>query len=391
MSEGFASCAGQLLTSVRLHVSGVGPWWADCDFAEAPTVSGSVELLLGGYSWRGTVLPESSGAFGERRTVRIVGGAGGWGSLVPARSYRSDSGVKARDVVADCAREVGETLGGFVPGVEQLGDAYARSAGSATTVIEDAIHGAAWWVDAAGVTQVGSRPAAEPKAGSYELLAFDPRSRCATLAVDDVLSVGVGSVIRSELLEAPQTVSSLEIRVTPSSESDPGGLRVFAWCNSPTASRSRLAALLQGITRQVMAAKLHGLWRYRVLNMAGDRVDLQVVSADAGLPDLVSVAMSHGGIHQTLALGAIVEVAFVEGDRAQPRIFGYPGKGETGHVPTELSICGGTAPAAFEGCWVDVTIPTGTELGSNGSGPAITVLPIKLIGFVQGGRQRVRI
>jgi hypothetical protein len=299
----------------------------------------------------------------------------------------TDSGVLARDVVADVAREVGETLGGFVPAAEQLGDHYLRSAGSATTVIEDAIGGAAWWVDAAGVTQVGARVPSTPAAGSWELLAYDPRSRVATLSVDDPTAIVVGSMLAEDRLPEELTVRSLELRVRERE------FRVLAWCGGTATSRSRVAGLLEAIALQASARRIWGRWRYRVQTLVGDRVNLQAVNLAAGIPDTIAVAMSPGvsGAHAKLALSAVVEVEFLEGDRALPRIVGFPGKGEVGHEPEELSLLGGTAPVAYEGCWVDVTIPTGTVLGENGSGPAITTVPVKLVGFVQNGRPKIKV
>jgi hypothetical protein len=58
-------------------------------------------------------------------------------------------------------------------------------------------------------------------------------------------------------------------------------------------------------------------------------------------------------------------VQFLEGDRAQPVITGFGGKGTPGYVPTTLTLCDGTLPAARQGDLVQ----------SGGTGTLITLAP----------------
>jgi hypothetical protein len=344
MTELFAQVNGHALQAVTLTVGNIGPWVAEVDFVESPELSGAVTLKLGALELRGTIVAAHDGTFGLQRRSRIVAGAGKWGSELPAKNYHNDAGVKALTVAQDAARELGETLGAFVPAAERIGNDYARELGSGSRVLEDVLGGVAWWVDYSGVTQAGSRPAAAVDKSVYEVLAFDPRTKVATLAVDDPGAVGIGSII-SERLDALQTVRELELRVTADE------IRMRVWCGGGETEHGRLAGLLKSIVARATDGLLLAKYRYRVVRMNGDRVELQAVSKEAGLPDVMPVSMWPGvaGAHAELAPGAVVLVEFIEGDRALPIVTHFAGQDGTGFVPVSLALCGGTQAVARQG------------------------------------------
>jgi hypothetical protein len=347
MSELFASVDGHRLTSVRVLAGNIGPWSAECEFEEAPAISGRVTLTIGTLELSGTVLATQDGTFGLQRKCRIVAGASGWGHPLAPKGYHNDAGVKAKLVVEDAAREAGETLGTFVPVAERIGVDYARQRGPASMALEDVIgDGVAWWVDYAGVTHVGPRPAVPIDKAMYQVLAFDPATRVVTLAVDDPGAVMVGSLL-SERLDSPQVVRELELVV------DGDSMRVTAWCGGSATDPGRLSMLLRDIARKAVDGQLFGKYRYRVVRMAADaRVELQAVRKLAGLPDLLPVALWPGlpGLEAELAPGSLVLVEFVEGDRAQPIITHFAGKHDGGPgVPVSLTLCGSTQRVARQG------------------------------------------
>lgn len=329
----FASVDGHTAVGVRLHVPNVGAWFADVELEEDPDLSGAVVLRLGESEWKGTIDPRYNGTRGRQRSCRIVAGAGAWGALLAPRAYQNDQGVKARPVAEDAARSCGEQLGTFSPASERLGAYYVRRAGAASVALEDASGGLPWWVDASGVTHVGERAAVDAAEGSYEVLEHDPRSRVVLLAVDDPLAVGIGSVL-TERLDDPQTVRELELVVSADA------VRVHAWCGGSSTSRGRLAGALASVVERLGADRIWGAWRYRVIRMSADRVELQAVSRRAGLPDVLPVAMSPGvaGAHAALTPGSVVLVEFVEGSPTMPVITGFAGKGEGGWAPVSLTF-----------------------------------------------------
>lgn len=390
MADAFARLAGQPLLTVRLVVPNVGPWYADCELVGAPELAGSVTLSLGALELRGTISRQHDGTFGLRRKCRVVAGAGGWGRELAAKPYHNDAGVRGRIVAEDAARAVGETLGTFVPRSERLGADYAREATAASVALEASAAGAPWWVDYAGTTHVGPRPAVAVASTAYEVLAYDPMTRLVTLAVDDVGAVGVGAVL-TERLDGPQTVRDLEITVAEE------GVRVIAWCGGGESELGRLAGLLRSISERSAAAKLFGKYRYRVVKMSVDRVDLQAVRRGAGLPDLSPISMRPGiaGAHAELTPGAEVLVEFLEGDRALPVITGFGGKGDPGWVPSRLTLGGTEGEAcARSGDNVEVLLPPGVFSGVIGGAPASGVITFpltKTLGVITSGSGKVKV
>lgn len=332
MTDSFANVNGYPLTSAEVHVPSRGAWFADVDFAEDPTLSGRVTLNVGTLALSGTIVPDNDGTFGLRRRSRIVGGAGGWGTMLSPKAYHSDGGVKALLVAQDAAREAGETLGTFSARTN-VGNDYVRQASPASRVLEDAIGGVSWWVDYAGVTQVGPRSTSTPLAGSYDLLEYDPRSNIATFITDDLGAVVIGSVL-SDRLDAPQTVRELTIRVTSEMAT------VEAHCGADSDSHGRLADAVRSLVERLTDSGLYGPRKYRVLGMSGDRVKLQAVKRDAGLPDIEPISMWPGmsGLHATLTPGVEVLVSFIDGDRAQPIVTHFAGKDGQAWAPTELVL-----------------------------------------------------
>ena len=334
----YATLAGHPVTRATIVMPASGAWWADVDFELAPDVSGRVELVGGGVTLSGTIDAGRAGSYGQRRTLRLVGGAGAWATMLPARHYHNDLGVRAQLVLEDAAREAGETVVVDADiGQRSVGVDFVREAGPASRALRAAMGAAVWWVDLDGTTRVAaSRPTSIAASGSYEVLAHDPRKRTITLAADDLAAVSVGSVL-SERLDAPQTVRELTIHVAE------GGVRLVARCGEQT-TQGQLTQALTAIVRQVTSAQLWGRWRYRVVRVSVDRLELQPVRRDIGLPEMLPISMWPGaaGSHAKPALGAEVLVEFIEGDRTQPIVTAFAGKDGVGHVPDEQTLSVGT-------------------------------------------------
>lgn len=363
MTDAIVKANGYPVSALRLHVANVGPWVAELDFEQAPELSGRVTIEVGDTQLVGTLLASEDGTHGLQRKCTVAAGAGAWGNTLAAKGYHNDAGVKAHLVAEDIAREAGETLGTFVPTAERLGNDYLRPAGTASTTLDDAAGGAPWWVDYAGVTQVGPRPAVALEAGTYEVLAYDPRARMVTFAVDSLDAFGIGAIL-TDRLDVPQTIRDYDITITDNA------LRVVAWTGGDEMQPGRLAGVLRRLVRRVAAPTvLHGLFKYRVVSMAVDgRVNLQAVRKAAGVPDAQLVAQWPGvaGAHAELEPGAEVLVQFIEGDRAQPIITHYAGKDGAGFVPVSLAFCGSTQAAARQGDLVQ----------SGGVGTVCTFTPV---------------
>lgn len=341
MTELFATVGDQRARTMRLQVPNIGAWILDAELDDGtalPTAT-QVDAKLGALTLRGTVLDSFSGSFALARRIRMVGGAGGWDREIPAKPYHNDAaiggsvGVRALEVLKDAAREAGETLVGTPP-AERAGPDYVRRAGPACRVFDDVLRTPTpWWVEYDGVTHVGARPAKEV-VGSYDLLNYDPGDNVATLALDDPTVVGIGSVLRGRL-DAPATVRELELVL------DSGKLRAYAWCGGAAATEGRLLRAIRAIVRGLTARyRFHGLYRYRVVNMSVDRVELQAIRKLARLPDILPVTMFPGvsGAWAKLRPGATVLVTFIEGDPTLPIVTHFEPKGGDGFVPLELLV-----------------------------------------------------
>lgn len=356
----YANVNGETVIEGRLHIPNVGPWWADVVFEAAPDFDDgeAVTFALGAYELSGTVDPDHNGTFGEQRRMRILAGGGGWSTPIAPQHYHNDAGVLARAIVEDAARLVGETLGAFEPAADKVGIDYVRQSGPASRALEDAIGGAAWWVDESGATVVGARATFEAAADSYQVLESKPAERLATLAVDDLETIGIGAIF-SEGLDAPLTAFELEVIVSPEAA------RVVVWGGGTARGRGRLAGVFESAVASIVGRQLFGKYRYRVVKMSVDRVELQAVASAAGLPDVLPVAQKPGvaGAHAKLTPGSIVLVEFIEGDRTLPLVVAFAGKGEEGHAPEELDFAVTTSlrlgsDAATEG------VPLGDSLKS---------------------------
>jgi hypothetical protein len=323
-TEFFCSVGNRHATRLDLYVPPKGAWYVDAILDDTTDdLSGPVVVRLGSLELHGTVLPAYSGAFVLARSMRIVGGAGGWGTLVTPEHYHDDSGVDALSVAQDAANIAGETLGGFDPAEPLLDADFVRQGhlGPASAVLEQAIgEGRTWWVDSAGVTQCGTRGTVEAAPGSYDLLTYSPLTRIATLAVDDPAALWVGTILRDRLSE-PQTIRELEIHVQVTD--GVGSCRALAWTGGDESSASRLGRAIDAVLDKRASRRLWGTYRYRVVSVEADsRLSLQPVSKVPGLPQISVVSQASGiaGGLSNPALGSIVRVGFDDGDSQYPYV-----------------------------------------------------------------------
>lgn len=392
MTAPFASVNGHHVTALTLYVPNRGAWFADCELDDAPSLSGPVTCQFGALTLSGTVSPSSSGAYGATGKVRVVAGGGGWGRELAPRAYHNDAGVRALNVATDSAREAGEKIGAFTPGVERLGADYVRRSGPASVSLEDVAGGVPWWVGFDGVTNVAQRPAKSLSTGSVDLLSYDPQSQIATLAVDDPTKIQIGHQLVDERLDGTKTIRELEFVMSGEA------FRVTAWCGGDGATAGRLERLFEAIVERIIAEKLFGKYLYRVFSMAPDgRVNLQAIEQIRGLPDMLPVSQKPGiaGWHSELVPGAQLLVEFIAGDARRPIISGYAGKGEANATPVFVSFGEGTAAAARVGSMVDVLIPapiafTGTINGAPATG-VLATFDTQAMGIVQDGNSKVLI
>lgn len=343
MTTLLASVNDRRVTRLSVRVPWCGTWTAEVDFDESipsDKLAGQARVQIGPLTLLGTFDPLLTGTYLAQSKAFVVGGAAGWDRKVTRKAYHDDGlGIRARTVIEDLAREVGERLGAVAPSRERLGADWIRRHGEASAALALVAGSAPWWVDYDGITRVGPRPAVEVS-GQYEILDVDPRYRTVEIATDDPSRIGIGSILRGRLTK-PMTVRELVIDVAD------GRVRLLAWGADggldTYVERSRLLRDLQAVARAAMPELPYSrIYRYRVVkaNPGDHRWELQAVAKAQGLPDL-SPASVHPGIAGAvakLAPGSVVLVQFVEADPSMPVITHFPARDGAGWLPVELEL-----------------------------------------------------
>lgn len=101
---------GHTCSTARMTWPARGLWWAEASLPDGAELEGALTLSLGGVDFAGTKV--SGGAYDGRAAYRIVAGKGGVSKPLPKKGYANDAGVSLAGVIADAAREAGETVTG---------------------------------------------------------------------------------------------------------------------------------------------------------------------------------------------------------------------------------------------------------------------------------------
>lgn len=372
--------------SVRLVTPWRGVWFADIDLdpedAKTPP-SGSVTLTVGSATLVGTVDPRGSGRFASSVRLRVVGGGGGWDKPVSPQHFHNDAGVKSTQVYSATAGQIGETVNDPAP--VAAGVDFVRSAGSASRVFGDVD----WFVDPAGVTQIGPRPAAAPDK-TLEILGFDPGTQRLDVTTDALILPG--TTFSDARFDGTLTARDVEQLF------DADGSRASVWCGAAPATR--LAGAIESAVVHFSGRTYLRTYPYRFISDAGGgRLNLQAVDKTVGLPDVLPITVWPGmaGLSAKLTPSQTVRVGFLEGDPKQPIVVGFDG-----NLPNEVTIDAttsvnlggeGGAPVARLGDAIVAYLPpllpfAGTIGGVPVVGGLITIAS-PLMGVIQAGSPKV--
>jgi hypothetical protein len=199
-ASGFwGSVNGQRIVSGSLGMPLLGAWVADVVLASDQPISGPVTLALGNLTLTGAVYRQAP--FAGLVEARVVAGAGGWSKTVQARGYDQPSGVLASTVLRDAANEVGETVRVAID--RTVGSLWVRLADKASRTLRALAP--SWYIDTAGVTQVGTRPASLVRS-DFTAEAFSGASGRLRIATEDPASWLPGATFSSA------TVGTLTVR-----------------------------------------------------------------------------------------------------------------------------------------------------------------------------------
>lgn len=393
MADTSADLNGVRVLRVRLVTCSRGPWFADLDLdpssdpvslADVPSGQAVLTISPTGLApivLRGTIEADAAGRFVSSVPVRLVAGGGGWSGVVPAEHFHSDGGISSVTVEQATAAVIGETVVDASP--VSLGLDWDRLEGPARRVFGDRD----WYVDAAGVTQVASRPTATPDA-SVQLLEWHPIEQHGIVAADAL--VLPGTVLTDPRFDGPITVRDVSQTFTPQ------GSRAEVWCGG--VAGGRLLPLLTNLVRELGGVQNLKTFAYRIVSQGSDgRLTLQPVPnpdgspSDAPILDPVSVWPGMAGLSAEYALSSQVLVTLVGGNPGLPVVVGFDG-GPGSTLPLSVTLdatgtvhvgpgakivelAGGTVPVAGEGCVVACVFPSGTMITGVVTSPALNPQP----------------
>jgi hypothetical protein len=367
---------GFACTRMRVQVPAWGAWWVDADLVEPQALAGRVTVTLADLTLSGTIV--SGGVAEGRASYRIVAGAGGWGRTLGAKAYTSDALVKISTVIGDAAREAGETLGALP--TTRMGPHYARTAGIASATL-NSLAPRAWYVDFAGVTQLGAR-AATAYTGDGTRTKIDPAGRIVEVATETLAALVPGVQVDGAL---PAT----------DVEYDLDAKRLTARVYSAPRTTRRLDALARIFEALFPDLKYRGTYEFRVVTQDGERLNLQPVRAATGMPDLARVPVRPGmaGLRANVALGSLVLVTFVDADPSRPVVVAHDAPDAPGWMPLTLELGG---PGALGVARVTDAIAAGTLSFAPGPPAALTYngIPVTvgtpIVGTVSAGSARIK-
>lgn len=329
---------GNKCTDARIAIPAWGASYADVAVDGEVTLSGAVTLTIADLAVQMTVL--SGGPAAGRSFFRLVAGAGGWGKSLPRRSYSNDAGVKLATVLGDAATAVGETLDPTtIDQSARLGSYFVRPAGLAGQLLEQ-LSPNAWYVGEDGKTRLGARPTSTLTATATATTQVDLARGTVTLASETIAGILPGLVVDGLTAVDVEHEASLK-----------GGLRSRIWGKQGGGASRRLAALRAIIDQLDPDRAFRGIYEYRIVTQAGERLNLQTVRVSTGMPDLERVVVRPGvpGCKATHTLGSRVLVGFVNADPGAPVVLAFEDAEGPGFDALTSIFIGPTAPVVSVG------------------------------------------
>ncbi len=326
-----ATLADSTVSRARVTWPTWGLWYADAHTADAEELSGVQTLSVAGTAFTGTVI--AGGVHNGRAAYRLVAGAGGVNKALAEKGYVDDAGVQLSTVLADAAREAGETL--VTAGIStRLGPQYARKAGDTLGDLLQRHFPAGWYGDTDGTIRIGARPSTTYE-GSAPRTRVDLLGGVIDLAVDSLEDLAPGVTV-----DGLGPATDLDVELTPERLT----VRVYA--------ARQLTRRLRAYTRIVRACfpwlAYAGTWEYRVISVAGGKANLQPALVASGMPNLRNVPVRQGayGLLDTIPPSELVLVVFSNNDPSRPQVISRGCSSDPTWIPTAAAVFLGLGPSA---------------------------------------------
>jgi len=364
-----ATLNGHRVTSARVNLPAWGFWYCEVQIDGEHTLAGSVTLKVADLTLVGSVL--SGNPLKGRSSYRIVAGSGGWGRDVPAKGYANDAGVKVATVLGDAAREVGETLAAVSASLS-VGPSFARKAGPASRVL-DLVADRAWYVDEAGVTQLGARAAGVLVGRVTRIDPVDLSRGKVVLAAESIATILPGVVV--------DDLTAVDVLHEVSAE---GGLRSTVWGSQAGSTLDSLRELAEHLDPE---RPYRGLTEFRVGEVEGTRLSLQPVRVSSGMPVLKRVPVRPGmaGTSAAVQAGTRVLVGFIDSDVARPFVAAFEDEDGGGFQPETLTLRAGGMAGGEHVMTAEATVlllynTLVALMAAAGGGPLLAVVLQPLLG-----------
>lgn len=313
------SLAGVAVTNLRASIPAYGCAWFDVTLAEAAVFSaGPQSLKIADKTYAVSVV--HGGVVDGTARYRCVAGFGGWRQPLPKKASHNDAGVKVSSLVREAADAVGERVG-TLPDT-RVGPHWSRDAGRPASWVLHAVAPNNWYVDDAGVTQIGQRPSVVYSGGGIRTRK-DLAAGVVEITTETLDTLAPGAIVDGN---APAT--DLEIV----GDANKMVVRVYF---APVIDRT-LDAFRKIFDALYPQIKYCGVWEYRVVSQDGERLNLQPVRTASGMPDLERVPVRPGvsGWRADVTLGEVVLVAFADQSPARPQVIAHEAADSPGWLPT---------------------------------------------------------
>lgn len=204
----FASLNGIPIVKLALVLPWAGIWHADIQLDRAIGPTTAPQILTLGQDLTGVCAALRAVDFTGARSLRVVGGTGGWRTTVPPLQYQSPTGVPVALVASDAAALVQEVPPIIGPTVSPVaGPTFVRQGGAASLVLQS-LFADGWWMNMQGVVQVTPR-LPTPIVAPFDLL--DVRGAPGiwkVASVGDILTPWVpGALFLAPTMTSPATVN----------------------------------------------------------------------------------------------------------------------------------------------------------------------------------------
>jgi hypothetical protein len=187
-------------------------WTADITLISDQTISSKVHIVVGDLELDGYALPADP--YTNSRSIRVVGGFGGWRKPCKARQYKYDGGIFLKTVLSDLAIEVGESVN--IDNINNIliGTNYIRRATTAGQILNELYPN--WWISNDGITQLVNRPTKHIKS-PYTIINFSGGKKQAIIATETFADWIPNNTFSNEIITNTQTIDLITLKLERSS------------------------------------------------------------------------------------------------------------------------------------------------------------------------------